>query len=190
MAYTTCYTLLNGVADNDDASWRRFQEFYQPLITICGHDYGLNQSELEELQQDVLLAVFKENVVQNFVPGMGRFRDYLRVVIHRKAFAICSRRPKKNNAPVAPEIPVEPSQWSHWEDEWQAFMFSLALAKLKEQLDVSQYMAFEMYALKNMSPKDVAKILGISVESVYQTKTRLLVKLREIVTELKKSENS
>ena len=62
MSYTTRKSLLNGVHNGDEMAWLQFQNFYRPLMRICGHDYKLTEEEIQDLQQEVLYEVFKADI--------------------------------------------------------------------------------------------------------------------------------
>ena len=51
-------------------------------------------------------------------------------------------------------------------------------------MDEKTFQAFELYALECNPPRDTAKLLGLSVGSVYVAKSRCLKILREIVQRL------
>ena len=126
MTYTTRKSLLNGVHDGDEMAWLQFQNFYRPLMRICGHDYNLTEEEIQDLQQEVLYEVFKANVAGKYDRRKGRFRDYLRTIIHRKAFAILKQRMPSD----IPDFVLEETSVSmdaQWEDEWRRFIMGNAL---------------------------------------------------------------
>ncbi len=166
-----------------------FQEFYTPLIVICGHDYHLTDEEIEDLRQEVMVDLFKNNVISKYDPRRGRFRGLLRTIIHHKAYRIYQKRLPNTEALTEENSGVVDSQEGRWEDEWRAFLQEVALKQLRESADEQQYMAFDLYVLQEKDPKTVASILGFSVNQVYLAKNRLGAKLREIVEQLEREEN-
>lgn len=78
----------------------------------------------------------------------------------------------------------DPPQKS-WDEEWHRHILNQALAILRTQLELVTYQAFELYALKSLSPESVAKFLNIKVNMVYVAKSRALVKLKSIIKKLK-----
>lgn len=182
MAYTTRKTLLQGVYDNDEKSWEQFQEFYRPLIRICGHDYKLTDEEIKDLQQEVLIEVFKADVVGKYDPNRGRFRDYLRTIIHRKAFKILNNRlPDSSQDALEIEISME----KFWDEEWHAFIMEIAMDELKEEVSETSFLAYDLYVTQGLPPDQVAKMLSITVNQVYIARTRCVQQLKEIVEKLK-----
>ncbi len=188
MSYTTRKSLLKGVHDGNEMAWIQFQSFYRPLIRICGHDYKLTEEEMQDLQQEVLYEVFKADVAGKYDSSKGRFRDYLRTIIHRKAFAILKlRMPSDIPAFVTNESSV--SMDEQWEDEWRRFIMENALDELKESVSEKNFMAFDLYANKELPPEKVAEILQITPNQVYIAKTRCTQMLKEIVDKLKNDDS-
>ncbi len=188
MAYTTRKTLLQGIHDNDEKSWEQFQEFYRPLIRICGHDYKLTDEEIKDLQQEVLIEIFRANVVNNYDKEKGRFRDYLRTIIHRKIFGAI-----KNRLPTLPEDGAfqekEESMEIDWSEEWRQFIIETALDELKEQVSETSFLAYDLYVNQGLPPAKVAKMLSITPNQVYSARTRCIQQLKEIVEKLKSDDS-
>ena len=188
MAYTTRKTLLQGVHNNDTKSWEEFQEFYSPLIYLVGRDCNLTMEEIQDLRQEVLLEVFHQDLANNYDPQRGRFRDYLRQVIRRKAYLIF----KKRERPIVDisiwENKVDTSMQEHWEKDWEDFLMQVAIQELKERVQESTYLTFELYDRKKLPPEEVAQILHITTNQVYVNHTRVMKMLKEIVEALKQVE--
>ena len=188
MAYTTRKTLLQGIHENDEKSWEQFQEFYRPLIRICGHDYKLTDEEIKDLQQEVLIEVFRANVVNHYDKDKGRFRDYLRTIIQRKIFGIL-----RNRIPTLLEdgtfLENEESMERFWDKEWYAFILETAMDELKEQVSETSFLAYDLYVNQKLPPDKVAKMLSITPNQVYIARTRCVQQLKEIVEKLKSDDS-
>lgn len=182
MAYTTRKSLLNGLHDGDETAWEQFQEFYRPLIRICGHDYKLTEEEIQDLQQEVLLEVFKADVVGKYDQKRGRFRDYLRTIIHRKALVVLNRR-----LPILSQddTEIESTMLKEWDEEWHAFILETAMDELKELVSETSFLAYDLYVNQKFPPDQVAKMLSITTNQVYIARTRCIQQLKEIVKKLK-----
>ena len=188
MAHTTHKSILDGLISNEEKAWRKFQEFYTPLITICGQDYKLTQEEIKDLRQDVMAEIYQSDIASKYDPMRGRFRSLLRTIIHRKAYAIYKRRMPKTVLSVDELDGIsscEPSLESRWEDEWREFVKNAALKILRDETSERQYMAFDLYVLQDMDVESVALIMKMNVNQVYIAKSRLEKRLQEIVASLK-----
>ena len=184
MAYTTRKELLKRVHEGNEAAWFEFAEFYKPLMLLCARDCHLNLNETEELQQNVLLAVFQHDVTQRYDPTKGRFRDYLRRIIKNTAIDIINARKGQLASGTLPE-PQEPQNLEERIDgAWREFLYNKALEELRENADPIHYMAFELHGQQGMPAKKVAEMLGLTEAAVFKIKSRLVAKCAEIVKRL------
>ena len=183
MAYTTRKEMLQGVHNGDDNTWREFVEFYKPLMMLRAKDLILSANETEELVQDVCVTVFRNDAANNYDPGKGRFRDYLRKIITNCALTIINRRTPPTS-PIGPESSDGNTLDKQFEEEWRQFIYEKALEELRATTSPSHYLAFKLYCERGLDAKEVADTLGISEDSVYQCKTRLTRELKAIAERL------
>ena len=186
MAFTTNHSLLRGVHDNTPEAWEKFQAFYTPLITLCGQDYGLNDEEIKDLRQDVLLAVFKNDLTGQFNPNIAHFRTLLRTVIQRKAIDILRQRldSYKHLSDGVPDD--DQTMEAKWQEEWRQFLLKIANEELRETISNDHYMAFDLYVNQRRPVKEVCEVLGMTQNQVYTIRTRVVKQLQEIVQRLEK----
>ncbi len=185
MAYTTNHTLLRRMREGgDESAWHSFRAFYSPLIATRGRDYRLNVNEIEQLIQNVLLAVHQEHVLTNYDPARGHFRDYLRTITSRQATRILEQRIPP--ARGMEEVPDEATLEKQWEEEWKKFLYDRALDEMKDNMDTKAYMAFELHAIQGRPADEVAKLLGLSPNQVYLIRSRGIVRLQNIIERLKR----
>lgn len=205
MAFTTRKTLLEKVRSGDEISWSEFYETYKPLIFLCGNDCHLTPDENEELLQKVMCEIFQkdivgkydpenipDDVVFKYDPAKGRFRHYLRKIVHYQAIKIYHKRTNwqsiDDESSPAKEVPSE-DQWEKlWNSEWRHHVLNMALFELKNRVQPETYAAFEMYALQDRNVQEVATFLNISVSSVYTAKSRCITTLKEIIANLEDKE--
>ena len=182
MAYTTRKTLLQGVLKGDESSWEQFLEFYKPLIRLCGHDFELTEEEIQDLQQEVLIEVNKANVIGKYNQSRGRFRDYFRTIIRRKAIRIRKQRLRLiEQMPVSSKTELETA----WEKEWQEILLKVATNELKEKVNSTNFMAYDLNVNQGIPAPQVATMLNITLNQVYLAKGRCTRLLAEIIEKLK-----
>ena len=140
------------------------------------------------MQQEVLIEVFRANVVNNYDKDKGRFRDYLRTIIQRKIFVIL-----RNRIPTVLEEGVfledKESMEKNWSEEWHQFILETALDELKEQVSETSFLAYDLYVNQGLPPAKVAKMLSITPNQVYIARTRCVQQLMEIVEKLKSDDS-
>ena len=85
MSFTTHYSIVKDLRDEESEAWNRFFEAYSPLIRLHGRDCGIDDVSLDDLVQDVMVSVFNNSSKFEYDPEKGRFRDYLRFIIRARA---------------------------------------------------------------------------------------------------------
>lgn len=202
MIHPTRKSLLQKVVQGNEFSWAEFYSTYTPLIRCRGKDFYLNDSELEELVQVVMLEFAQKELIgkkfdMDHIPeGLsisydktkGRFRDFLRAVVTNHALKILNSRKKNLSSEDEQDADAFADQNDRlekaWEQEWKDHILAQAMSELREQVAPKNYQAFEMLTLQEKKAKEVASILNISEDSVYQAKHRCMVILKSIIAEL------
>lgn len=188
MSFSTHTNLLSKIGHGDEIGWEEFYRTYAPLIWIRGCDRNLTPSERQDLIQDVMVSLFSGIERFTYDRAKGRFRDYIRRIIDRRAVDIIRRRDRAQSA----GDDIERAGDDHgrdddekWTDNWKEHVFTQALVELKGEIEPKTYQAFELYAIDGWSPAETAKFTGMSVSSVYVAKNRAVEKLKDIISKLK-----
>ena len=184
MAFTTRGSLLSAVRRGDEVGWGEFYALYKPLILLRGGDLRLSQTEKEELVQLVMLDFFKGSHSFVYDKSKGRFRDYLKRIIHNKA---CDLMRKRQDGTVSIEsedfgiddLPAEVE--NRWENEWRELVLVQAFEELKLKCEPTTLQSYDYFVRQNLSAKEVANLLDIKPNAVYQHKARVEEMLREII---------
>lgn len=71
-----------------------------------------------------------------------------------------------------------------WEQEWQETTANQAFEELKLRCDPTTLQSYDLFVRQNLPAKEVANLLSIKANAVYQHKSRVEEMLREIVKEL------
>jgi RNA polymerase sigma-70 factor (ECF subfamily) len=168
-------------AGTDVAAWADFQSRYGDLIRGVCVRRGLQAADSDDVLQDVLIALTKAMPGFVYDPSRGRFRSYLRTVV---SHAILKR--VRQTGPVGGLSGVEGAGEEEdrvWEDEWRHHHFRVAMRAVGEEFGARDMAAFRMYALDGRSAEVVGTELGMSVDSVYQVKSRVLKRLAARIEE-------
>lgn len=182
MKFVTDYDILKGAKSGDETAWERFYNFYAPLIRLHGRDCGLKNENLEDLVQDVMVTLSTQ--MPNFVydPCKGRFRDYLRRIIHARACDILRKIYRQERIPY--EEPDEAGQIDLFEEEWRKHILERSMAKLKENISLRHYQIFYLLDIRHYKVKTLAELYKVPPISIYSIRNRVEAKLRKIVREL------
>jgi RNA polymerase sigma factor (sigma-70 family) len=188
----TRYSLLSRLQNwEDQESWRDFFDTYWHLIYSVAVKSGLTEEEAQDVVQETVLCVAKE--IQNFQRNreLGSFKAWLRNLTH---WRIADQIKKREFAGLEPdsaageelrrrvENVVDESvlhSEALWEEEWRKNLFAAAVTRVKRSVKPEHYQIFDLYAVKGLPVKKVARVLGVSPAAVYVAKHRVasLIKL-------------
>ena len=191
-SYPTRPSLLARLKDTEDQpSWQEFNDLYGRLIFGFAIKAGLTESEAQEVVQETLVAVAKNLPAFRYDPKVCSFKTWLLNLSHwrvqdqlRKrmpaAPANHSKVPETDRTATIERLPdpdgVELEKI--WDKEWQTVLLDAVLEKVKRQVDLKQWQIFDLYVLKEWSPRDVAQALGVSAARVYLVKHRISALLK------------
>jgi RNA polymerase sigma-70 factor, ECF subfamily len=175
---------LAGVPTNDD--WRRLVDLYQPLLGAWMARAGVAAADADDLTQDVLLVVFRE--VGRFERrGPGAFRSWLCTILAHRVrdhFRAAGYRPTATgdsefllrlDALESPGSELS-RQWDRDHDEHVA---AALMRRVQGDFTPSTWQAFLRHALGGEPAAEVARDLGLSLNSVLLAKSRVLKRLRQ-----------
>ncbi len=163
-----------------EIAWTEFQKKYVPVIAGFAHKLGARPQDVDDVIQDVFLGFFSVSPKFVYDPSKGRFRGYLKTLTLNAIRARFGRDAKLNTVPLTELADdAEPIETT-WDETWRHQQLRRALeAVRREGAEHPQtYQAFELYVLRDMPAPDVAQKLGISVDSVYQSKHRITAALK------------
>ncbi|MBQ7393280.1 MAG: sigma-70 family RNA polymerase sigma factor [Lentisphaeria bacterium] len=181
MAYTTKQSLLEAIRSNSEISWQEFYNTYRPLIVFFAKRENLSLEEIEDLVQTVMVKVFKMQETFRYDKSQGRFRDYLGTVIHNAIVDLyrAKRRSLDYAAMEMANVPGIDSFEKIWCKEWQNHVFEQALIQVQNTVQETTFQAFQLSVLEQRPVQEVADFLQISVQNVYEAKSRCIAQLRK-----------
>ncbi len=187
---TTSKTLIDRIKSGDEISWDEFYQRYSGIILFLAKYKGLNDTEADDVRQQVILEFFKQSKTFRFDPDIARFRTYFGRIINAK-IADHYRKRRDNVEFGDHDVPDENVSFESEEDlvfmtEWRKAVLNDIQTQLKQRISADTWLAFELYALQDRPVEKVAAYLDCSVNQVYQAKKRCFAMLREIIEDLNK----
>src|ERR1019366_397439 len=180
--HTTPVSLLERVrSPGEQLAWSRFVEMYTPLLYYWTCRMGLQESDAADLVQEVFAILVAK--LPEFVYDRNKsFRGWLRTILHNKW------RDKQRRLAAEPTLqtgsalvneasPVETE--SFWEIEYRQQLVGRALELMQTEFQPTTWRACWEVVVSGRSASQVASELGISVDSVYAAKSRVLRRLRK-----------
>ncbi len=179
-------SLLTRLRDlTDQAAWEEFLTIYGPLVFADLRRRGFNHADTEDLTQLIFTRVFQGIKTFDYDRNRGRFRDWLGTIIRNEAIRVW-RTQKRQPTVSMPELEVSASGESdpEWVDAFQARIYTIALERCRPRFETTTWAAFEQVWVHGQSASEAAAATGLTIESVYVSKSRVLSALSEAILDL------
>jgi RNA polymerase sigma-70 factor (ECF subfamily) len=183
---STSASLLERIRHDPAASqWQTLVELYDPLIRGWLKRQSVLASDADDLVQDVLTVVARRLKDFEHNGRTGAFRNWLRTVTVN-----CVRdfwRSKKREHAATGQVQelldqlLDPSSGlsQNWDQEHDRYITKQLLARLRDEFEPTTWRAFERVALDGVPAAQVAAELGVTINSVFIAKSRILARLRQ-----------
>lgn len=193
--YVTRQTLLMRAQDPQDSdAWEEFILFYKPFLFQILHRMNINFNDFDDLVQDILLKLWKG--LSKYDKEKAKFRTWLSYVTRNTVISFFR---SKSSRPDLMEMDAEALEQTAYinsfsttalekifEDEWRAYLCSLAMENIKKLFTGNAVEVFTM-SQKGMKPQEIADELNLTKESVSVLSSRVRSKFS---AELKKLVNN
>jgi RNA polymerase sigma-70 factor (ECF subfamily) len=184
----TRQSLLIRARDGEQAAWDDLHTVYRPLIVGWLHRQAVADRDLDDLVQEIFLAVHRG--LPSFSHGgrPGAFRAWLRAIAHNHScdyWRSPARRvgsPGNHAADEALRQLEDPDSelWRFWDEEHDRHLLRCLLEMMEIEFEPATMQAFRRVALEGVTGVEAAKELGLSVGAVYTARSRVLHRLREV----------
>lgn len=215
----TSTTLLRDLAqDSQHARWGEFVARYRPMMEAYLRE-RFPHVDVDDAVQETLIALIKSMPVYRYVPEeTGHFHSYLTGILRHKALRqVRSDRQRAKIAemfcngestlgmarsPSAPygtgrdgraRSPSAPhNEMPDDEQSWREALMEIALQQLlaDESVHARTREVFRRVAVNGEKPEDVGSSLGITRNAVDQMKSRMTLRLKELVRALEKADGN
>ena len=174
----TSLSLLNGARLQDAIAWQRLARYYEPLIESWCRISRVPAADIPDIKQDVLAAVWKNLGAFRKSKRGDTFRGWLKTITrnkirdHFRKQQAASQLPLENVADILPEEDSETNRVEVRE------LFFRALQSIRPEFERRTWEAFWLTVVEGNSAVDAAGKLSVSADSVRQSKSRVLKRLR------------
>ena len=183
----TSTTLLRDISSDADSSrWPEFVARYRPMMRAYLKTH-FPVVDADEMVQETLVALSKVLPYYRYDPDeTGRFRNYLTGILRNKALKWCERANRDRTLKSdMRENAISVSQTASENDDskWREALLEIAMLQLlaNKQISDKSKQIFQRVAVDGQSPESVAAAYGTSRNNVDKIKSRMLVRLREII---------
>ena len=179
---TTSQTLLHRLtSENDGQAWGRFVELYTPLLLAWCRRLDLSDADAADLVQTVFVALYEKLPEFRYDPARS-FRAWLKTVLMNSWRNQARRKraglPNAGGALDPDSIPDTDPRMELDEAEYRTHLVRRALHLMQSSFEPSTWQACWEFVVNDRPANDVAAELGITVNSVYLAKSRVLRHLR------------
>ena len=159
---------------------------YSPFIRAQLKGSKLPEDDLDDLTQEILLQLHRKLGQFDHNGRTGAFRRWLRVVSQNRVRAYLRSRHDAGQVSLSELQPVaeDDSEIAQkFDHDYNQHVINELLLRLDSEFNESTIECFRSYVLQQRDPKEVSSELGVSLQSVYIAKSRVLRRLREMARE-------
>lgn len=178
----TSVGMLLQVLNGDRHAWERFAVHCQHVISCWCRGKMVADSDLDDIVQESMLVVLTK-IHQFRRTGTGSLRAWLRAIAWRCRCEAISKSRSLDRLKetqnfyrgATSDIELLEQQFDHLKE---LESLERCLTVVRQRVEAATWSAFQKHALEKLSGAVVAQELGLSVESVYAAKWRVLRLLR------------
>lgn len=185
----TSASLLDGLKQQPNGhAWARLVDLYTPVLKGWLKRYdALAPADVDDLVQEVLLAVARDLPQFDHAGRPGAFRAWLRTVLVHRLKHFWRSRQRRPQAVGGSDFAGELGQLEDagtpisrlFDREHDTRLVGRLLEMVRVQFTPATWQAFRRQVLDGLPATEVAAELGMPLHSVYAAKSRVLHALRE-----------
>lgn len=182
MPESTSPSLLLRIRDPDNqAAWEEFLSVYTVIVRDYCYQRRLQTADVDDVIQDVMMAVSTAIKRFEYNPAKGRFRAWLGTIAANCIKARMSRTTDKTVPTVLAYDVNLNGQCSDPDTDWVSVfseqIFRTACNRIRKEFADKTWECFDASWIKNEEAVEIAHRLDIPVHSVYVNKSRVLKRL-------------
>lgn len=171
----------------ESENWNRLVDLYAPLTREWLRKYDVQDSDADDLVQEVLLAVSKDLGKFEHAGQPGAFRGWLKAILVNRLRKFWRARDRRPQARGDSDIQARLAQLENpasemsriWNRQHDQYVLRQLLALAEPHFAPTTWKAFCRVALDGARADVVARELNISLNAVFIAKSRVLSRLRQ-----------
>lgn len=189
MSDLTRHSLLVRAREGEAGAWEDLCILYRPLILGWLRRQCVPDSDLDDLVQEILLAVLRGLPAFEHTGRRGAFRGWLRAIAHNHSCDYWKARARRATpsggdacAHEALQVLEDPGSDLNrfWDEEHDRHILRCLLELVAIEFEPSTVRAFRLVALEGASGAEAATRTGSTVAAVHKARSRVLRRLREL----------
>ena len=187
MADTPHSLLARIQADDAPADWGRLVGLYTPLLARWLRGRLPQDADVDDIVQDVMAVVVVKLAGFRHPGQVGSFRAWLRAILAYRLKTFWRDRYRGPVAAGGDRFDQVVAALEHpdgdlarqWDEEHDRHVIGHLLAQIRCEFAAATWVAFQRYVIDGQPPEAVAAELGVSVNAVFITRSRVIRRLRE-----------
>ncbi|MBD3162537.1 MAG: sigma-70 family RNA polymerase sigma factor [Candidatus Eisenbacteria bacterium] len=191
MEWITTTTLLRDLRDyRNDTAWNRFVQRFRGPILQFARNLGIPPDDAEEVAQETLVSFADAFRARRYDRQRGRLRNWLfgiaynHVRRHRERLARRSIEGDRIDDLEEEALPDPHAATDLWHRTWERFLLEECIDRARREFSSETFRAFELVVVAGRTPAEAAHVMGVHVKTIYNGKHRVLMRIRELQTEL------
>jgi RNA polymerase sigma-70 factor (ECF subfamily) len=182
MSMETPASLLERLRQPDDQeAWSQLVRLYAPLLHHWSRRLGLGEADAADLVQEVF-AVLVRKLPEFRYDRQGSFRGWLRTIIHNRWRDLQRHRaagPREVGDGALPHVEGPDNADEFTESEYRQHLAVRALQLMQSEFPHATWKACWEQVVEGRPASEVASELGMTVNSAYLARSRVLARLRQ-----------
>lgn len=183
----TSLSLLRRIQYSEESEcWNELAALYSPLIRLWLRRYQVQESDADDLLQEVLLALSEQLGQFDHAGRKGSFRCWLRTILLNRLRRFWQSRARLaqeqagSNLRLLEELDDPASDASQlWNRQHDQYVLKQLLSAAEAHFESKTWQAFCRVTLEGKPTAEVASDLGVSVNAVCLAKSRVIRRLRQ-----------
>ena len=177
---TSASLLGRAQVEGDAQAWSALVGLYTPLLHTWLASAGLQPADRDDLTQRALEVLVRRLPSFQHNGRTGAFRAWLRGVTTNLLREFWRDRPTPATDSVLQELSDPDGRLSRvWDEQHDRHVLHALLELVRPEFSETTWTAFRRVALEQVPPRQAAEELGLSVNSVFVAKARVLARLRQ-----------
>ena len=185
----TSHSLLDRLRSRPDGeAWQRLVGLYTPLLRGWLRRHGVQESDADDLVQEVLVVVVRDLPHFEHSRRPGAFRSWLRTTLAHRLRDFWRGRGYRPEATGGSDFLKQLAELEDpdsglsrlWDQEHDRHVVRRLLEAIRPEFRPGTWEAFAGVMLEGDRPAEVAGRLGVSVNAVLLAKSRVLGRLRQV----------
>jgi RNA polymerase sigma-70 factor (ECF subfamily) len=194
MSDDTRLSLLERIRESDDPdSWSQFYAIYDPVLRSFVRSKGIgNEADIDDIVQELLIALSRRLKKLDFDKRKGKFRTYLWQSANHAVISWYRKNAKhRQAADVAFDSRMLELEYQSQRDPDEEFVRAIrkrvmeqALLEVQHETPPQRWHCFQMHVLDRQPAAQVADNLGIKSNLVFVNASRTMKRLRDLTAQM------